>query len=109
MRISLVKPLLALVLAASLFTGPRVQIALFSSATTIPIGAMQEEEEHRHGHSKVARTEHRAKTSDPEIPAHFATLERVRPTEIYRCRALNDLATSRHLALLAALSGQLRC
>jgi hypothetical protein len=105
---SFFNPLLALVLAASLFTGPRVQIALFSISTTIPIGAMQEEEEHR-GHGKVVRTEHRAKTSDPEIPRIYATFERLCPTDIYRCGTPADSTSSRQLALLAALSGQLRC
>jgi hypothetical protein len=108
MLISLFKPLLALILAASLFTGPRVQIALFSISTTIPIGAMQEEEEHR-GHRKVVRTEHSAKTSDPENPRIYATFERLCPTDIYRCATPADPTSYRQIALLAALSGQLRC
>src|SRR5690349_24794700 len=100
MLMSLFKSLLAVVLAACLFTGPRVQIAIFSSATTIPIGAMQEEEEHRHGHSKVARAEHRAKERDPEIGSVFAISELFNPIDMYRCRVPADPTATRELARL---------
>jgi hypothetical protein len=106
---SLFNALLAVVLSAILFTGPRVQIALFSSATAIPIGAMQEEEEHRQGHGKVARSEHRNKERDPLIDSVFATCEFLSLSNIYRCDKPADPTAFRQLALLAALSGQLRC
>jgi len=101
--------ILTLALSIGLFFGGRAMLAISATAFATPANTMQEEEEHRSGHGKMAHSEHRARDRKPSPGSAPSGVTRLAVKAAGRGHKPSHFGPTRQSIIAAALSGQLRC